>query len=54
MFQAYAAKGETKDAIVQMKKALKLEPETKVCFFFYLSFFHQIVKNEIINFVKIK
>ncbi|GAB1605155.1 peptidyl-prolyl cis-trans isomerase FKBP8-like isoform X1 [Argonauta hians] len=30
MGRAYAAEGETKDAITQMKKALKLEPETKI------------------------
>lgn len=30
MGKAYAAKGETKEAIIQMKKALKLEPETKI------------------------
>ncbi|XP_014772494.1 peptidyl-prolyl cis-trans isomerase FKBP8 isoform X1 [Octopus bimaculoides] len=29
MGRAYAAQGETKEAIAQMKKALKLEPETK-------------------------
>ncbi|XP_029646309.1 peptidyl-prolyl cis-trans isomerase FKBP8 isoform X3 [Octopus sinensis] len=29
MGRAYAAEGETKEAIAQMKKALKLEPETK-------------------------
>lgn len=30
MGKAYAAKGETKEAIIHMKKALKLEPETKI------------------------